>query len=320
MTIEKLNKINASMAKYIGFLRNSYTVWNPAFFISNFARDFEMAIANSAAEIEREGGILEGYGLDAKTFAKALSKTTFSTMKALVKESALGFAGAKLDPEMQRYMDEWKAAGGQTGFSYSETLNEVVAKLNGLTTKTPRQEAMQKAGDFLSKYYANPVQFFKYVEGLNEAFENSVRLASYIEARKAGMTASRSAQLSKNITVNFNKSGEYTPGINSWFLFFNASVQGSTRLARSLRKNEMYVEQNQGGTTNKWHNRLSTTGKISAGMVLFSAMQTLSTWLLLTKVKTASATTTRSQTTGKSATGSSWLDHVTQSTSRSPTD
>ena len=275
MTIEKLNKINASMAKYIGFLRNSYTVWNPAFFISNFARDFEMAIANSAAEIEREGGILEGYGLDAKTFAKALSKTTFSTMKALVKESALGFAGAKLDPEMQRYMDEWKAAGGQTGFSYSETLNEVVAKLNGLTTKTPRQEAMQKAGDFLSKYYANPVQFFKYVEGLNEAFENSVRLASYIEARKAGMTASRAAQLSKNITVNFNKSGEYTPGINSWFLFFNASVQGSTRLARSLRKNEMYVEKNQGGTTNKWHNRLSTTAKISAGMVLFSSMQTL---------------------------------------------
>ena len=55
MTIEKLNKINASMAKYIGFLRNSYTVWNPAFFISNFARDFEMAIANAAAEIEREG-------------------------------------------------------------------------------------------------------------------------------------------------------------------------------------------------------------------------------------------------------------------------
>ena len=156
MTIEKLNKINASMSKYIGFLRNSYTVWNPAFFISNFARDFEMAIANSAAEIEREGGILEGYGLDAKTFAKALSKTTFSTMKALVKESALGFAGAKLDPEMQRYMDEWKAAGGQTGFSYSETLNEVVAKLNGLTTKTPRQEAMQEGGRFLEQVLRQP--------------------------------------------------------------------------------------------------------------------------------------------------------------------
>ena len=275
MTIEKLNKINASMAKYIGFLRNSYTVWNPAFFISNFARDFEMAVANAAAEIEREGGILQGYGLDTKTFVKALTKTTFKTMKALVKQSALGFAGAKLDPQTQAYMEEWKAAGGQTGFSYSETLNELVAKLNGLTNKTPTQQKAEKAGEFLSKFYANPVQFFKYVEGLNEAFENSVRLASYIEARKAGMTASRAAQLSKNITVNFNKSGEYTPGINSWFLFFNASVQGSTRLARSLRKNEMYVEQNQGGTTNKWHKRLSTTAKISAGMVLFSAMQTL---------------------------------------------
>ena len=44
-------------------------------------------------------------------------------------------------------MEEWKAAGGQTGFSYSDTLNEIQAKLNGCTTKTPRQEAMQKAGD-----------------------------------------------------------------------------------------------------------------------------------------------------------------------------
>ena len=156
MTIEKLNKINASMAKYIGFLRNSYTVWNPAFFISNFARDFEMAIANASAEIEREGGILQGYGLDTKTFVKALTKTTFKTMKALVKESALGFAGAKLDAETQQYMDEWKAAGGQTGFSYSETLNEVVAKLNGLDHQDSKAGGYAEGGGLLEQVLRQP--------------------------------------------------------------------------------------------------------------------------------------------------------------------
>jgi uncharacterized protein (DUF2267 family) len=275
MTTEKLTQIQRVMSKYVGFLRNSYTVWNPAFFIGNFARDFEMSIINAAAEIEREGGILEGYGLNSKEFASKLTKTVFSTLGALLKESAFGFAGAKLDPQTQAYMDEWKAAGGQTGWGYSESLNRVVAELNEMATRSKAGQTVDALGASLREFYANPKQFFEYVEGLNEAFENATRLGAYIEARKAGMTKARAAQLSKNITVNFNKSGEYTAGINSWFLFFNASVQGTSRFARSMRKNEMYVEKNQGGTTDKWHNRISTTAKISAGMVLFSAMQTM---------------------------------------------
>ena len=54
MTVEKLDVTSRTMAKYTGFLRNSYTVYNPAFFISNFARDFHSALYNAAAEIERE--------------------------------------------------------------------------------------------------------------------------------------------------------------------------------------------------------------------------------------------------------------------------
>ena len=85
------------MAKYTGFLRNSYTVYNPAFFISNFARDFQSAIYNAAAEIEREGGILEGYGLSVKDFNKALTKTTFTTLGMLLKSTH----GGDMTTEMQ---------------------------------------------------------------------------------------------------------------------------------------------------------------------------------------------------------------------------
>ena len=272
MTTEKLTKIQQEMNKYVGFLRNSYTVWNPAFFIGNFARDFEMGMINAVAEIERDGGILEGYGMNTKDFSKKLSKTVFSTLGSLLKESAFGM---KLDAETRQYFDEWAAAGGRTGWSYSDSLNKVVADLNNLATRSKTGQAMDAVGDGLRKFYANPKQFFEYVEGLNEAFENAVRLGAYIEARRAGLTPGRSAQLSKNITVNFNKSGEYTAGINSWFLFFNASVQGTSRFMRTMRKNEMYIEGNQGGTTDSWHNRISTSSKIAGGMVLFSAMQTL---------------------------------------------
>ena len=272
MTTEKLTKIQQVVSKYVGFLRNSYTVWNPAFFIGNFYRDYESGLVNAIAEVEREGGILNGYGLDSKKFAAKLGKTAFTTLRQLFGQAAFG---RDISQEMQAYMDEWSAAGGKTGWSYADSLNKVVAELNDIATRSKAGQAADKAGAFLRKFYANPKQFFEYVEAINEAFENSIRLAAYIEARRAGMTAGRAAQLSKNITVNFNKSGEYTAGINSWFLFFNASVQGTSRFARSMRANEMYVQNNQGGTTTKWHNRISTTAKISAGMTLFSAMQTL---------------------------------------------
>ena len=61
------------------------------------------------------------------------------------------------------------------------------------------------------RFFDSPKTFFKYVAAQNEAFENSIRLSAYIEARKAGVTKQRAAQLSKNITINFNKSGELGP-------------------------------------------------------------------------------------------------------------
>ena len=273
MNIEQLTAIQRVMTKYMGFLRNSYTVWSPVFFIGNFARDMETALMNAAAEIEREGGILQGYGINVKDFNKKLSKTAWDSLKALFAEAG---RGKKLSPEMQKYLEEWKAAGGRTGWSYSETLDKVVSDLNAQTKQTRAGQVAGKAGSILSKMWMNPKDFFGYVEGLNEAFENAVRLAAYIEARKAGMTANRSAQLSKNITVNFNKSGEYTAGLNSWWLFFNASIQGTSRFFRTMRRNEMYVEnESDPGATKKWRKRISTTSKIAAGMTMFSALQTL---------------------------------------------
>ena len=53
LTIEQLDFTSRQAARYVSFLRNSYTVWNPAFFIPNFARDFSSALFNAAAEIRQ---------------------------------------------------------------------------------------------------------------------------------------------------------------------------------------------------------------------------------------------------------------------------
>jgi hypothetical protein len=55
------------------------------------------------------------------------------------------------------------------------------------------------------------------------------------KSRKAGLSRDKAAELAKNLTVNFNKSGEWGTVANSLYLFFNASVQGTSRLIRTLK-------------------------------------------------------------------------------------
>ena len=85
-------------------------------------------------------------------------------------------------------MAEWKAAGGTTGWSYSDTLNKIVSDMNDKTT------GKSKAGEMLGKIWGNSVGAVgNYVEGVNDAFEQAVRLGAYIEARRAGASKAASS-------------------------------------------------------------------------------------------------------------------------------
>mgnify|MGYP006970163894 FL=1 len=80
------------------------------------------------------------------------------------------------------------------------------------------------------------------VEGSSGAVENAVRFAtckaSSDELLNAGVPRSeavaQAASLSKNLTINFNRKGNAGDLVNSLYLFFNASVQGTANFARGL--------------------------------------------------------------------------------------
>jgi hypothetical protein len=69
---------------------------------------------------------------------------------------------------------------------------------------------------------------------MSDAFENSIRFSTYVNARKMGETRARAAYLSKEVTLNFNRSGEWGPALNATYMFFNASVQGSKRVIKTM--------------------------------------------------------------------------------------
>jgi hypothetical protein len=72
------------------------------------------------------------------------------------------------------------------------------------------------------------------VSGLNNGVENAVRLASYRAARESGLSKRESASIAKNVTVNFNRRGQYGVMMNAGYLFYNAAIQGNVRLMQAL--------------------------------------------------------------------------------------
>ena len=203
------------IVKYIGWysrlLSKLITQYNPTFVLTNFFRDIQTAIVNSISEQEIEGGLLKGKNITFKIF-----KSTFPSIKAIFDVEFNRNANA----EYAKYYKEFKEDGGKTGWFYSKSVDEL---------KTDFERLINGKGQGVAKNAAS------IIERVNSSVENGVRLSAYIESRKAGLSREKAAELAKNLTINFNKSGSLGPSANALYLFFNASVQGTSRLIRTLK-------------------------------------------------------------------------------------
>lgn len=112
LTEEETGSAVKNMGKYISLLRNFATVYNPAFFIKNYVRDIGSAVFNAMSEVERDGGIMTGFGLKPGEFSRDVVSTSLKVLKPLLKEGVFGF---DLDPEMAKQLQEWKQSGGELG-------------------------------------------------------------------------------------------------------------------------------------------------------------------------------------------------------------
>ena len=236
------------------WLRRSFTTLNPEFVLSNFSRDIQAALFNAAAEAEIEGGILNGTGV-----VKDIMRLTPQTLKALLK----GSIGKDMDPLIAKYFEDFQADGGRTGWAYAKDLETIAKEIESETSdeKTTAQKIIGKAKNF-----------GKLVEGVNDAFENSIRLSAYIAARENGVSREKAAQFAKNITVNFNKHGEWGQSLNAVYLFFNASVQGTARLGRSLLGSK---PPRPDGVKENWFKRRTNAQKMAAGLAIFNSLLTM---------------------------------------------
>ena len=240
---EYLGKV-AELTRLIAAMNTQY---NPVFGAWNFVRDvFGGTINLSSTEIkDKKMQVLSG--------SIPALRAIFTDLRGM-KESV---AGVVKDPEQKEWIALWeqfREIGGTTG--YSEQFSRAKDKASIVEremVRLDRGNARRKADavlDWLSDY--------------NDAMENAVRLSAFKAGLDQGMTPQRAAALAKNLTVNFNKKGQATANANAVYAFFNARVQGTTRMM------EVLVQNKDGKFT-----MTSVGKKIIAGGMLLGTVQAL---------------------------------------------
>lgn len=191
------------------------TQYNPAFGIYNLMRDIGGAVLNLQTTPLK--------GQEAKVISDALI-----ALKSVYRDLRRQRDGLDADSQWAKIFEEFELEGGKTGYR------------DLFETTESRAEALQKELDDFSKgkLKGSGKAVMGWLSDFNDAIENSVRVSVYKNAIDKGISKERAASLAKNITVNFNRTGAVSRNFQTLFAFFNASIQGTARIAQTLLTSE----------------------------------------------------------------------------------
>jgi len=205
-----------------------YTSYSPEFVVTNFTRDYQTGYFNLLAEKEISDGRALGKQLKGALNPKSMVKT--------LRELRHGYVTDRLketNPEAHKYFRAFLENGGQTGYVNAKDVDQIQKEMLTLS----------RAHDGIP---LNPVKIFnstaRFVESVNNVAENASRFAvfkAFVKESggidKASKTdIANAANLAKNLTINFNRSGRLGPYVNAFYVFANAAVQGNVNFFRGM--------------------------------------------------------------------------------------
>jgi len=211
-----------------------YTTRNPDFVVSNFVRD--MMYANTMVWVKESPNY-------AWRFHKNFAKVNPAKMKVLLAKLRKGTLD--MNDETERMFHLFMMNGGETGYANIRDIdkrkNDIKRELKKYNGQVPIRKAWSLLGERLDEY--------------NRAVENCARFAAFMTSRQMGRTIDRSVYDAKEISVNFNKKGSgakfmgatgqtkagnvaaFTSGLGrSFYVFWNAAIQGSTNFGRQFKR------------------------------------------------------------------------------------
>ncbi|HEU4854385.1 MAG TPA: LPD38 domain-containing protein [Nitrosospira sp.] len=214
LSSEQLGEVTQMVGKITRFLATMNTTMNPVFVARNFMRDLQTAFVNLS---------------DTELAAK--KKEVFRDVPAAIK-GMWNMDRGNHKSEWAKHAAEFKAAGGQTG--WMEHYKDIGDRANNLKKEL---DAMKPGKWNFTRQQGR--KWLDLIQDANNAVENGTRLSAYVNARRSGMSQGKAAQMAKNLTVNFNTRGAKSTELNMWYMFMNASIQGSARLIKALSNKQV---------------------------------------------------------------------------------
>ncbi|MBL8440234.1 MAG: hypothetical protein JNK96_03355, partial [Betaproteobacteria bacterium] len=211
LDMDQLGRVLTVAGKATRYFASINTQYNPIFGVINLFRDVQGALLNlSTTPLAGEQKRVAGYTVDA--------------LRGIYADIRAHRSGKVPSSRWASLYEEFQNEGGQTGyrdqFSNAEQRAEAIAKEIRSMDRNVAFKATGAVFDWLSDY--------------NQAMENAVRLAAYAAAKDRGLSKQQAASLAKNLTVNFNRKGQVATQMGALYAFFNASMQGTARLAQTL--------------------------------------------------------------------------------------
>jgi len=228
---DQMDKVLGPIAKITRYFAAINTQYNPIFGVINFLRDAQGALIQ-----------LTSTPLNGKQ--KQVMSGTMPALRGIYADLRARREGKKAKGEWTALWNKFQDLGGQTGFrdqfsrseeradalyavmnpsSWTETKLGKVFTVDG-RLKVPLEAARRSV--------AKPI--FDWLTDYNETMENAIRLSAFKTALDSGMTEDQAASVAKNLTVNFNRKGLIGKQAGALYAFFNASVQGTARMAQTL--------------------------------------------------------------------------------------
>jgi hypothetical protein len=197
------------------------TRFNPGFAPVNLVRDAIFGMTAVSAE--------QGPAIAAQTLANYLPAVN-ALLRDSINPSGNANAATKSWADWAR---EYAETGAKTGLAMADQPQELQRQLSVAATSLMRLAAQGRpirASVEAIKRAATPLVHA--IENVNDATENALRLAVYVALREKGQSRQQAATYAKNVTINFNRKGHWGSVINSLYLFYNASLQGTHAVLR----------------------------------------------------------------------------------------
>ena len=224
LDVDQLHVIFAAAAPFTRYFASISTQFNPIFGLVNLIRDSQAAALN--IESTALAGAQKQVGQEAWSLFKAVSKN--------------GFRMPSEGPWAAIY-DDFQNVGGQTGYRdlYLTAADRAKAIDKQIKRLELDWEKARQDGKYSKAAHDGALQLWNmghdWLSDYNEAFENIMRVAAYKVAVERGMSKQKAAVLAKDLTTNFNRKGRLSRDIGALYAFFNASVQGTARIYKTLK-------------------------------------------------------------------------------------